>query len=64
MTGRRRFDPVHQGWRFGGIGARPHLKVPYKILFPMILLFCVIGAYSVSNQMFDIYLMLGFGVLG
>ena len=40
------------------------LKVPYKILFPMILLFCVIGAYSVSNQVFDIYLMLGFGVLG
>ena len=40
------------------------LKVPYKILFPMILLFCVIGAYSVSNQVFDIYLMLGFGILG
>jgi putative tricarboxylic transport membrane protein len=38
--------------------------VPYKILFPMILLFCVIGAYSVSNQVFDVYLMLGFGVLG
>ena len=40
------------------------LKVPYKILFPMILLFCLIGAYSVSNQIFDVYLMLGFGVLG
>jgi putative tricarboxylic transport membrane protein len=40
------------------------LKVPYKILFPMILLFCVIGAYSVSNQVFDIYLMLAFGVIG
>jgi putative tricarboxylic transport membrane protein len=40
------------------------LKVPYKILFPMILLFCIIGAYSVSNQIFDVYLMLGFGVLG
>ena len=40
------------------------LKVPYKILFPMILLFCLIGAYSVSNQVFDIYLMLGFGVFG
>ena len=40
------------------------LKVPYKILFPMILLFCVIGAYSVSNQVFDVYLMLGFGILG
>ena len=40
------------------------LKVPYKILFPMILLFCLIGAYSVSNQIFDVYLMLGFGILG
>jgi len=40
------------------------LKVPYKILFPMILLFCIIGAYSVSNQVFDIYLMMAFGVLG
>ncbi|MSO90739.1 MAG: tripartite tricarboxylate transporter permease [Acetobacteraceae bacterium] len=40
------------------------LKVPYKILFPMILLFCLIGAYSVSNQIFDVYLMLFFGVLG
>ena len=40
------------------------LKVPYKILFPLILLFCLIGAYSVSNQIFDVYLMLGFGVLG
>ncbi|MGE0225576.1 MAG: tripartite tricarboxylate transporter permease [Acetobacteraceae bacterium] len=40
------------------------LKVPYRILFPMILLFCLIGAYSVSNQIFDVYLMLAFGVLG
>lgn len=40
------------------------LKVPYKILFPLILLFCLIGAYSVSNQIFDVYLMLGFGLLG
>jgi putative tricarboxylic transport membrane protein len=40
------------------------LKVPYKILFPMILLFCMIGAYSVNNQVFDVYLMMGFGVLG
>ena len=40
------------------------LKVPYKILFPMILLFCLIGAYSVSNQIFDVYLMLFFGVIG
>jgi putative tricarboxylic transport membrane protein len=40
------------------------LKVPYRILFPLILLFCLIGAYSVGNSVFDIYVMLAFGVLG
>jgi putative tricarboxylic transport membrane protein len=40
------------------------LKVPYKILFPLILLFCLIGAYSINNSTFDIVIMLVFGVLG
>ena len=40
------------------------LKVPYRILFPLILLFCLIGAYSVGNSVFDIYVMLAFGVIG
>ena len=40
------------------------LKVPYKVLFPLILLFCLIGAYSVNNTNFDLYLMILFGVLG
>ena len=40
------------------------LKVPYRILFPLILLFCLVGAYSVANTVFDIYVMLAFGVLG
>lgn len=40
------------------------LKVPYKILFPLILLFCLIGVYSVNNVVFDIYLMLIFGIMG
>jgi putative tricarboxylic transport membrane protein len=40
------------------------LKAPYKILFPLILLFCIVGVYSLSNAIFDIYLMIGFGVLG
>jgi putative tricarboxylic transport membrane protein len=40
------------------------LKIPYKMLFPIILLFCIIGVYSVSSTVFDIYLMIGFGVLG
>jgi putative tricarboxylic transport membrane protein len=40
------------------------LKVPYKILFPLILLFCLIGVYSVNNMVFDIYVMLVFGIVG
>jgi putative tricarboxylic transport membrane protein len=40
------------------------LKVPYRILFPLILLFCLIGVYSVSNAVFDIYIMILFGILG
>ncbi len=40
------------------------LQIPYKILFPLILLFCVIGAYSLNNVTFDLYVMVVFGVLG
>jgi putative tricarboxylic transport membrane protein len=40
------------------------LRVPYRILFPLILLFCLIGVYSVSNSIFDIYVMIGFGAVG
>jgi len=40
------------------------LKIPYKILFPLILLFCLIGAYSVNNSLFDVTLMVLFGILG
>lgn len=40
------------------------LKVPYKVLFPLILLVCLIGAYTATNSTFDMYVMLGFGALG
>ena len=40
------------------------LKVPYPVLFPLILLFCLIGAYSLNNNPAEIGLMLLFGVLG
>ncbi len=40
------------------------LKVPYKTLFPLILLFCIVGVYGISGAIFDIYLMIGFGILG
>jgi putative tricarboxylic transport membrane protein len=40
------------------------LKIPYKTLFPLILLFCLIGVYSLNTNTFDIYVMLVFGILG
>ncbi len=40
------------------------LKVPYRILFPLILLFCLIGAYSLDNSSFDVIVMILFGMLG
>jgi len=40
------------------------LKIPYRIIFPMILLFCMIGAYAINLSTLDLKLMLGFGVLG
>ena len=40
------------------------LQVPYKYLYPAILIFCAIGVYSLNNSVFDIYQTLLFGVLG
>jgi len=40
------------------------LKVPYPILFPFILLFCVVGSYSLNNNTEDVLLMLVFGGIG
>jgi putative tricarboxylic transport membrane protein len=40
------------------------LKVPYRILFPLIILFCLIGAYSLNSTTFDIGVMVVFGLVG
>ena len=40
------------------------LKLPYKILFPIIFLLCVIGSYAANLNMFDVWVMIGFGILG
>ncbi|MBD9655324.1 MULTISPECIES: tripartite tricarboxylate transporter permease [unclassified Pseudomonas] len=40
------------------------LKVPYRLLFPAILLFCCVGVYSVNNRGFDVALVIIFGLLG
>ena len=40
------------------------LRVPYRMLFPAIVALCCIGAYSVSNSLFDVWLVLLFGLMG
>jgi putative tricarboxylic transport membrane protein len=40
------------------------ISVPYHFLYPMILVFCAIGVFSLSNTSFDVYLMVVFGFLG
>ncbi|MFT8247068.1 tripartite tricarboxylate transporter permease [Roseomonas sp. BN140053] len=40
------------------------LQVPYKYLYPAILVFCAIGVYSLNNSVFDVYQTLLFGILG
>jgi len=40
------------------------LSVPYRVLFPAILLFCCIGAYSINNNVFDVFMTIPFLVLG
>ena len=40
------------------------LTIPYHFLFPAIIAFCCIGAYSVNNNVFDVYAMAGFGLVG
>ncbi len=40
------------------------LKLPYNILFPLIILFTIIGVYCSSNNVFDVYVMIAFGVIG
>jgi putative tricarboxylic transport membrane protein len=40
------------------------LRIPFSIIAPVIIVICAIGAYTVHNSMFDVYLMLIFGVMG
>ena len=40
------------------------LRIPYGVLFPLILMFCVIGVYGTTGSVFFLYLMAGFGLLG
>jgi len=40
------------------------LRVPFRILFPVILFICLIGTYSISYSTFDLVILLAFGFLG
>jgi putative tricarboxylic transport membrane protein len=40
------------------------LRIPFSIIAPVIIVICAIGAYTVHNAMFDIWLMIVFGVIG
>jgi TctA family transporter len=40
------------------------LKVPYRLLYPAILVFCCIGVYTINNNSFDVTMTAAFGLLG
>jgi putative tricarboxylic transport membrane protein len=40
------------------------LRIPKRILLPLVILFCITGMYSVNNSVFDVWVMLAFGGLG
>jgi putative tricarboxylic transport membrane protein len=40
------------------------LSIPYRFLFPLILLFCVIGVYCLSSNKWEIVIMVAFGIIG
>ena len=40
------------------------LRVPFAIIAPVILVICAVGAFTVKNNMFDVWMMLAFGVIG
>ncbi len=40
------------------------LRLPYSILYPAILLICMVGVYTLNNNVFDVWAMLIFGIAG
>ncbi len=39
-------------------------KVPFRLMFPIIILICIVGVYTLKNSVFDIWIMIIFGVIG
>src|SRR5258708_19872745 len=42
----------------------PVLRIPYAYLYPLVIMFCVIGVYEVSHSIVDVWIMLIMGVVG
>lgn len=40
------------------------VRIPGRILYPLVLLFCLVGAFSIQNSIFDIVVMIVFGMVG
>jgi putative tricarboxylic transport membrane protein len=40
------------------------LRIPFSVIAPIIIVICAIGAYTVHNAIFDVWMMVVFGVLG
>ncbi len=40
------------------------MRIPRRVLLPVIVLFCIVGAYAVGGSLFDVALMVGFGLIG
>ncbi len=40
------------------------LRVPYRLMFPSIIVFCCIGAYTINSKSFDLYVMAFFSIFG
>ncbi len=45
-------------------GSRSILKIPGNLLFPIIIALCFVGTYAVDNSLFDVKVMVFFGLLG
>ena len=40
------------------------LRIPYAYLYPLVIMFCIVGVYVVNSSVVDVWIMLGMGVLG
>ncbi|MHB1131427.1 MAG: tripartite tricarboxylate transporter permease [Chloroflexota bacterium] len=40
------------------------LRLPYNVLWPLIILFCMVGGYTVNNRASDLLIVVAFGVIG